>query len=294
MKKDITDLFVFIDDFCTATDLFITSHLLTNNHKITKPTRVSQMTNQEIMTIILLYQQSPCKNFKYFYNSYLQLYKGEFPTLVSYERFVALQPRILMYLQMLLNWLMSLSKKTGISFIDATSINVCHSKRIRRNRVFKGFAKLGKTTKGWFYGFKLHLVINELGQIHSAKLTEGNVDDRVPVPKLVRHLTGLLFGDKGYIKSELFNSLYSKDLKLVTGIKKTMKNMPMILFEKQMLKKRSIIETVFDYLKNKFEMEHTRHRSIWNFLVHIMATLVAYSMKTTKPKVTMNCCLMAA
>ena len=72
------------------------------------------------------------------------------------------------------------------------------------------------------------------------------------------------------------------------------KNMPMMLFEKQMLRKRSIIETVFDYLKNKFEMEHTRHRSVWNFLVHIMATLVTYSMKTTKPKVTMNCCLAAA
>lgn len=186
---------------------------------------------------------------------------------------------------------MSLSKKTGISLIDATSINICHNKRIRSNKVFEGFAELGKTTKGWFYGFKLHVVINEFGQIHSAKLTEGNVDDRVPVPKLVSHLTGLLFGDKGHIKSELFNRLYSKDLKLVTGIKKTMKNMQMNLFEKQMLKKRSIIETVLDYLKNKFEMEHTRHRSVWNFLVHIMATLVAYSMKTNKPKVKMNCCL---
>ena len=288
MKKDITDLFVFIDDFCKATDLFISNHMLTNKEKLSKPTRVSQMSTQEIITIILLYQQSPCKNFKYFYNSYLQLYKVEFPNLISYERFVTLKPRILMYLQMLLNWIMSLSQKTGISFIDATSINVCHNKRITSNKVFEGFAKLGKTTKGWFYGFKLHIVINELGQIHSAKLTEGNVDDRAPVPKLVRHLTGLLFGDKGYIKSELFNSLYSKDLKLITGIKKTMKNMPVILFEKQMLKKRSIIETVFDYLKNKFEIEHTRHRSMWNFLVHIMATLLAYSMKNNKPKVNMN------
>ena len=237
MKKDITDLFVFIDDFCKATDLFINSHLLTSEQKLIKPARVSQIVNQEIVTIVLLYQQSPCKNFKYFYNSYLQLYKGEFPNLVSYERFVTLKPRILMYLQMLLHWLISLSKKTGISFIDATSINICHNKRIRSNKGFTGFAKLGKTTKGWFYGFKLHIVINELGQIHSAKLTEGNVDDRVPVPKLVRHLTGLLFGDKGYIKPELFNSLYSKNLKLVTGIKKTMKNMPIYSLKNRCLKR---------------------------------------------------------
>lgn len=111
MKKDITDLFVFIDDFCKATDLFISNHMLTNKEKLSKPTRVSQMSTQEIITIILLYQQSPCKNFKYFYNSYLQLYKVEFPNLVSYERFVTLKPRILMYLQMLLNWIMSLSQK---------------------------------------------------------------------------------------------------------------------------------------------------------------------------------------
>ena len=116
---------------------------------------------------------------------------------------------------------------------------------------------------------------------------------RPPVPGLVKHLTGLLFGDKGYIKSELFKDLYAKGLKLVTSIKKKMQNLPMIFFEKQMLKKRSIIETVFDYLKNKFEIEHSRHRSMTNFMVHILATLVTYSMKTTKPSIKYDNCLPA-
>lgn len=186
---------------------------------------------------------------------------------------------------MLLKWLISLSHRTGNSFIDATSINVCHNKRISRNKVFKGLAEIGRTTKGWFFGFKMHVVINENGEIIAVKLTKGNVDDRTPVPNLVKHLTGLLFGDKGYISKELFSDLYSCDLKLVTGIRKSMKNILMPLYDKQMLKKRSIIETVFDYLKNKFELEHSRHRSIWNFLVHIISTLVTYSLKTTKPKV---------
>lgn len=294
MKQDTTNLFVFIDDFYKAADLYISHHFISENQKSYNPTRIPTMTISEILTIVLLYQKSPCKNFKYFYQSYLQLYKPEFPNLVSYERFVSLKPRTLGYLQMLLQWLISLSYKTGISFVDATGIAVCHNKRISGNKVFKEFAALGKTTKGWFYGFKLHLIISDKGEIHGAKLTKGNVDDRVPVPALARNLTGLLFGDKGYIKAELFSELYAKGLKLVTGIKEGMKNKPMIMFEKQMLRKRSIIETVFDYLKNKFELEHSRHRSIWNFLVHIMSTLVVYSMKTTKPKVTYNNCIAAA
>jgi hypothetical protein len=289
MKKDITELFVFIDDFTEAAELHLKQSMIaTNSNSSNKPTRTTNMTLAEILTILLLYQQSPCKNFKYFYLSYLKLYKSEFPNLVSYERFVVLKSRVLIFLTMLLQWLVSLSKATGINFIDATSINICHNKRISRNKVFYGFAKLGKTTKGWFFGFKLHVVINDLRQIHGLKLTKVNVDDRTPVPDHVKHLKGLLFGDKGYIKSELFESLHAKGLKLVTSIKKGMKNLPMIIFEKQMLKKRSIIETVFDYLKNKFELEHSRHRSVMNFFVHILATLVAYSMKTTKPRVRYN------
>ena len=294
MKKDITKLYIFIDDFCKAADLHINSHLISTNQKLPKPTRIPQMTISEILTIILLYQQSPCKNFKYFYLSYLQLYKKDFPSLVTYERFIALKPRILVHLELLLQWLISLSAHTGISFVDSSAISACHNKRISRNKVFKGFAEIGKSTKGWFYGFKLHLVINENGDIQAAKLTKGNVDDRVPVPSLVKHLTGLLFGDKGYIKNELFKTLYDQGLKLVTSIKKKMKSIPMIMFERQMLKKRSIIETVFDYLKNKFEIEHSRHRSMTNFMVHIIATLVSYSMKPTKPSVRFNNCIAVA
>src|ERR1700729_919536 len=206
MKQDTTNLFVFIDDFCKATDLYISHHLISENQKLYNPTRSPAITISEILTIVLLYQKSPCKNFKYFYHSYLQ-YTSEFPNLVSYERFVALKPRILGHLQMLLQWLISLSHKTGISFVDATSVTVYYNKLISRNKVFRDFAAIGKTTKGWFYGFKLHLIISDKGEMHGAKLTKGNVDDRVPVPTLAKNLTGLVFGDKGYIKMELFNEL---------------------------------------------------------------------------------------
>ncbi len=180
---------------------------------------------------------------------------------------------------------------TGISYIDATSIAVCHPKRISRNKVFKGLAKLGKTTYGWFFGFKLHMVINEKGEIQGVTLTKGNVDDRKPVPNLTEKLIGLLFGDKGYIKKELFEKLFDRGLKLVTKVKKGMKNTLMLLEEKIFLRKRSIIETVFGYLKDRLELEHSRHRSPINFLVHIFSTLVSYSMKPKKPSISRFYCI---
>lgn len=286
MKKDITALFCFVDDFCKVAEHWISQSFLPINNK--KPTREPKINHSELLTIVLLYHQSPCKNFKYFYMSYLQLYKSEFVTLPSYTRFIALKPRVLTYLVLLLEWYMYQSQSTGVSYIDATSLAVCHPKRVSRNKVFAGIAALGKTTKGWFFGLKLHLLINELGEIQGLKLTPGNIDDRVPVPNITKRITGLLFGDKGYIKQELFDELYVRGIKLVTGIKKNMKNKLMPLFEKILLRKRSIIETVFSVLKGSFELEHTRHRSIWNAFVHILSTIVAYCMKSNKPAIYKN------
>ncbi len=150
----------------------------------------------------------------------------------------------------------------GISYVDSTPIAVCHAKRISKNKVFAGIAKLSKSSYGWFYGFKLHMVINEKGEIQGVTVTKGNVDDRKPVPNLTEKLNGLLFGDKGYIAKELFEKLFDRGLKLVTKMKKGMKNTLISLNEKILLRKRSIIETVFGYLKNRLEIEHTRHRSL--------------------------------
>lgn len=288
MKKDITDLFVFLDDFCQAVDQHLSQLMVSCGDKIKRVTRVMGMTLSELLTIELLYQQSPCKNFKYFYHSYLQMYGCEFPNLVSYHRFVELKPRILSYLMLLVRWFCEQSDKTGLSYIDATPLAVCHSKRMGRNQVFKGLARLGKTTKGWFFGLKLHLVINEKGQIQNLKITQGNTDDRTPVLELVEGLEGLLFGDRGYIKASLFHKLYEHGLKLVTSLKKNMKSHMMPWIEKVLLRKRSIIETVFSVLKHTLELEHTRHRSTANALVHILTTLVTYCFRTHKPSIKYN------
>ena len=282
MKKDITNLYCFIDDFTKECEKEIKKHAIKSGFK-DKPTRIPGLTQAEMITIILLFQQSPCRNFKFFYNSYLNLYKTDFPAMPSYERFVALMPRVITVLTVLLCTLLSESSK--ISYIDSTSIAVCHPKRISRNKVFKGIAALGKTTKGWFFGLKLHAIINEKGGLVRVKLTPGNKDDRSVVAQMSENIIGLLCGDKGYISKELFLALYKRGLKLVTGIKKSMKNFLMPLHEKILLRKRSIIETVFDYLKNKFQIEHSRHRSPLNAFIHIISTLITYQFMPTKPAI---------
>jgi hypothetical protein len=216
----------------------------------------------------------------------MPLYRKEFPKMPSYERFVVLMPRVLYLFVILLTCMLRKDSKTA--YIDSTPINVCHPKRISRNKVFKGIAKLGKSTKGWFFGFKLHIVIDTKGNLMSVKMTKGNADDRSTVLQMTKDMTGFLFGDKGYISNELFLKLLARGLKLITGIKNNMKNILMSWNEKILLRKRSLVETVFDYLKNKFMIEHTRHRSFWNFLIHIVSTLVAYQMKPTKPQISMK------
>lgn len=285
MKKDITELYVMVDDFCKQYEQYLNSKNLPKNRK---PTRVPNLQISEIMTIILLFHRSPAKNFKFFYLSYLQFYKNEFPKLPSYNRFIELQPRCLEYFYSLMMVLCALSKYTGLNYIDSTCIPVCHNKRTSRHKVFKGLATLGKSSMGWFFGFKLHLIINEKGDLMNAFLTPGNVDDRKPVRNMTQRLKGLLFGDKGYIDQQLFQDLCQRGLKLVTGIKSKMKNKLMNLREKILLRKRSIIETINSVIKKDFQISHTRHRSYINGFIHIFSTLIAYQLKSHKPKINLH------
>ena len=179
----------------------------------------------------------------------------------------------------------ALGKCTGISIIDSTPLVSCHIKRMHMHKTMKGWAAKGKCTMGWFYGFKLHLVINDKGEIIQWQLTPGNVDDRAPLKdsRFTEKLFGKLFADRGYISQDLFEMLFVDDIHLVTKIKKNMKNSLMNLYDKLMLRKRSVIETVNDELKNVCQIEHTRHRSIDNFATNLFAGLIAYNLLPKKP-----------
>ena len=136
---------------------------------------------------------------------------------------------------------------------------------------------------GWFFGFKLHIVINEVGELLAFKVTSGNTDDRTPVKDLTKDIIGKCFGDKGYISKKLFESLFENGLQLITSVKSNMKNKLMPMMDKFLLRKRSLIGTVNDQLKNICQVEHTRHRSLLNFMVNMVAALIAYARQERKP-----------
>src|SRR5512142_230125 len=149
-----------------------------------------------------------------------------------------------------------LGKCTGLSFIDSTSLDVCLNQRIHNHKVFSGLAARGKTSTGWFFGFKLHLVVNDRGEILQFCLTPGNVDDRKPVPKLVKKLFGKLFGDKVYISQPLAQSLRAMfNIQLITKLRGNIKNRLMSLSDRILLRRRAIVETIIDQIKNISQIE---------------------------------------
>ena len=230
---------------------------------------------------------SDYRTFKYFYlNCVVKDLHPYFPYPVSYQRFVQLMEYALMPLTIFLEGLKG--KATGIYYVDSTSIKVCHIKREKRHKVFKGLANKGKNSMGWFFGFKLHLIINNHGEIMACNLTKANIDDRKPVPTLASQITGWLFGDKGYLGQEFFEKLKEQSIEIFTKLKKKMKSKVIGAAEEFYLNKRGLIETVIDQLKHSCQIEHTRHRKVENAFVNIISGLVAYTFRDRKPSIHIN------
>jgi hypothetical protein len=278
----LIDLFCKIDDFCNEFEKKWSQYLLDSRKRIRK----SQLAMSEVMTILVFFHFSNRTTFKHYFEKDFDFLKRYFPQLVSYNRFTelirtAIIP-LFIYLQLFE------VQKSGIYFIDSTKLAVCHNKRISRHRVFQNIAKRGKTTMGWFFGFKLHLVINEIGEIVAFRLTPGNCDDRNPVSELTNNLMGSLVGDKGYISHKLFQELYDRGLHLITQLKSNMKNKLMPLWDKFILSKRALIESVNNQLKNVFHIEHTRHRNSWNAMAYWLSCLVGYMHYPNKAKLNLD------
>lgn len=281
----ITKIFCDIDDFMKEFEEKYKEKLLEGNSKKSKIN--SKLAMSEIMTIVVYYHNYGNRTFKDFYlKSVSKNLKKYFPNLVSYNRFVELISTVLLPLTIFLK-LKRLIKSNNITFIDSTKIKVCHNKRITRNKTFENVATVGKSTMGWFFGFKLHIAINEKGELVGVNMSKGNIDDRNinVINSVLRNVSGKLFADKGYISQKLFDYLYNKGTTLITNIKKNMKNKLIPIVDKLLLRKRSVIETVNDQLKNMCDIEHSRHRSIVNFMVNLVAGLIRYTYFEKKPAI---------
>lgn len=278
-SSKITEIFCCIDDFCLGFLPFWQKNLLANGKKrIRRP----KMSLSEVMTFQVLFHFSGYRTFKDFYTGHVAKHLGDhFPDLVSYNRMVELQRESFMPLAIYLKSC-GPANCTGISFVDSTPLRVCDKKRINQHKVFKELAKRGQCPLGWFYGFKLHIVTNDQGGIIDFMLTKGNVDDRKPLR--FRAFVKKLFGDKGYISKQLFTELFSNGIHLVTKLRKNMRTkLPTPMEDAYLLRKRAIIETIFDQLKNICQVEHSRHRSVANYFNNIFAALIAYNFKDRKP-----------
>jgi len=273
-------LFCDVDDFCKEFLPVWERQMICNGEKHRQ--RARSLTMSEIMTILIAFHQSHYRDFKAYYcGQVLRSWHAEFPGLVSYTRFVEYIPSTLAPLIMYMRT-RCMGNCTGISFVDSTSLDVCLNQRIHNHKVFAGLAARGKTSTGWFFGFKLHLVVNDCGEILQFCISPGNVDDRKPVLKLARKLFGKLFGDKGYISQSLTQSLRSMfNIQLITKLRRNMKNQLMTWSDRIMLRRRAIIETVIDQLKNISQIEHSRHRSVTNFFVNVLCGLIAYCHRPT-------------
>ena len=282
---NLVEIYCIFDDFCKIFEPELKKHMIDMDGKAhrNRPCRVS---DAEIMTMLVLFHTSHFRDLKTFYTGYVcQHLRQEFPNKLSYNRFVERQRKVALHLLMFLN-ICALGKCTGISIIDSTPIVSCHIKRMHMHKTMRGLAAMGKCTMGWFFGFKLHLVINDKGEIIQWMLTPGNTDDRDPLKneKFMEKLFGKLFADRGYISQDLFEKLFIDDIHLVTKIKKNMKNSLMNIYDKICLRKRAVIETVNDELKNICQIEHTRHRSVDNFVTNLVSALIAYNFMPKKPQ----------
>jgi hypothetical protein len=291
MQDLLVEIFYDVDNYCIAFENYCRNYFLTegsdSNFSIIRSKNLSL---SEVMTITIYFHLSSYRNFKAYYTLHVStVLKSYFPKLVSYNRFVELMQEALIPLLLYMTKFRT-GKCTGISFIDSTTLDVCNNRRIHSHKVFKGVAERGKSSTGWFYGFKLHLVINDKGEILSFYLTSGNVDDRDPkvIEQLSKELFGKLFGDKGYLSQKISDILHSKGVQLITKLKKNMKNKLMLMEDKILLRKRAIIETINDHLKNICQIEHSRHRSLTNFMVNIVSGLIAYSFLPKKPSLRLD------
>ena len=280
--NNLDAIYVDVDDFCLLFEPAWQKHLLeTGEKQRIKPSRLS---TSEVMTILIAFHQSGYRDFKTYYTCFVcQYWRQHFPDLVSYTRMLKLLQTVLSPLCRYLKT--RYARSTGIAFIDSTTLKVCHNLRIPRHKVFSEEAERGKGTMGWFYGFKLHLIMNDEGGLLAVKVTAGNVDDRTPVRDMVDNLTGSLYGDKGYVSSALKADLAEQGINFITGQRSNMKPQKISAWDKAMLSKRFIIETVFDQLKNMAQIDHTRHRSCISFMVNLMAGLIAYTFQTKKPSI---------
>lgn len=286
-KSKVIEIFCLADDFCKIFNQTANKFKISTAKHRPSYYRAPRMSDSEVITILVLFHLMGYRCLKHFYIEHVCKHMSDlFPCAVSYSRFVTLQKSVMLPLTIFVKEVL-LGKCTGITFVDSTPLRVCRNQRIHCHKVFKGIASRGSCSMGWFFGFKLHLICNDKGELLNFVFTPANTDDRDPLnyEHFMKNVTGKLVGDKGYISSRLFEKLFVDGIQLITKIRKNMKNCFISYSDKILLRKRAVIETINDELKNVCQIEHSRHRSFANFIINLLSGLAAYCFLPKKPSI---------
>ena len=291
-EDKITEIFFMADEFCKFFYRLLEKYSVEDTSRPRKRHyyRAPSLCPSEVMTLLIMFHASGYRCLKHFYLQDICVHRRHlFHRLVSYNRFVELEKEVALPLALFVKKVLR-GKCTGISFVDSTPLRVCKNQRIHIHRVFKGIATRGKCSMGWFFGFKLHVVCNERGELLNFCITPGDTDDRKPLEnkRFLAEIYGKLVGDKGYICQKLFEHLFVDGIQLITKLKNNMKGALMSVADKILLRKRALIETINDELKNMAQVEHSRHRAFHNFFVNLMAGLAAYCFFPKKPSINLQ------
>lgn len=280
---DLTFIFSEIYDFCKELESRMVS-----DEMIKKCLKEKRLHVSEILTITVNFSFSGYKNFKVYYVDHVTKHlRNEFPNLSSYTRFIELKQEVVGIAALLAIQKNSI-KQSDIHFADSFPLEVCHIRRSSAHKTCKQIARKGRTSMGFFYGLKLHAIIDPKGNLEAFALTPGNVADNNKnlLSVLTKNIFGKLFGDKGYLlRSKTYEEFFKKKLKFITKVRSNMKKPLYELYDKIMLKKRGLIESVGNVLKNVLGIEHSRHRSINAFFLHVFSCLIAYAFKPSKPSI---------
>ena len=281
----IETIFYHVDNFCKKI-LPKSENRWLQDKKRNRKGRKMIMSKEEVITILINFHYSHFKNFKIYYSALRDSEHYYFRKYVSYNRMIELKNNYNDVVAAFIKY-NTLNQCTGVSYIDSTPLKVCRNERRFQHKVFSNIAKSSKTSMGWFFGLKLHIVINERGELLSFVLSQANIVDNNAsvVGALTKNIVGKLFGDRGYISQKLTNNLREKGISLITRIKKGMKNQLMLRRDKFLLRYRNIIESTFGILKQRMDLEHTRYRNPNSLISNVLISLAAYVFYPHKPAV---------
>lgn len=241
--------------------------------------RPSGLSLQAILAFGIFRYATGVKDVKHYHRKLLSSYSNELGRIPNYGNFNTLVNQATPYVIFLLQWIfyVNKSRQDGFYFMDSTPLKVCENKRIFDHKVCEDLAQRGKSSMGWFFGFKLHVVCDSLGRLVSLLITPGNTDDRKFVLKLLRGLKGLCIADAGYVSKKLMQELYEQGLLLLTDVRKSMKRL-MSETQHALLKQRQRIEGVFSCLKHRLKAEASIARSPLGYLSRCLYACLTFAL----------------